>query len=253
MLNQLDNIVFEHRNQDYGAFTLRRYYHGRVIRAWIISALAFVLISGGIFLYYYLAEPPSISPGELMLTYEMMDYSNDIDLPVPPDSPPMSDLETVLPKPEMKTPPVVVNQREVQKPELDKPKVEITDSTAKIGDNLSLKGQGEGSDTGAIYVRVEKIPEFPGGNTTALNRYLREHIVYPSVAKTKKIGGTVHVSFIIEADGKVSKVKVTRSVEPSIDNEAIRVVKAMPLWSPGRQHGRAVRVNLTLPIRFIPI
>lgn len=252
MLNQLDHIIFENRNKDYGAYPIRRFYHSRLVRAWLISATLFLLIFGGILLYYVLKEEPTISPGTLMLTYEMMQYPNDIELPVPPDAPPQQNDETIIPKPDLTTTPEVVNQKDKQLPDLDKKKPEVKDTTAKIGDNLQLKGQGEGSDTGVVYVKVERIPEFPGGNTTALNKYLRDHIVYPSVAKAKNIGGTVHVSFIIEANGKVNQVKVTRSVEPSIDNEAIRVIKAMPLWSPGRRHGQAVRVILTLPIRFIP-
>ncbi|MHC1708102.1 MAG: energy transducer TonB [Bacteroidales bacterium] len=251
MLNQLDHIVFENRNKDYGAYPIRRFYHSRVIWAWIITSLAFLIIFGGIFIYYYFKDDSRISPGELMLTYEMMQLSDDIDLPYPPDSPPVNNEETVIPKPDLNTPPEIVNQR-VKPIEPEKNKIELNDSTAKTGENLTLKGHGDGTDTGAVYVRVEKIPEFPGGNTTALNKYLRDHIKYPPAAKSKNIGGTVHVSFIVETSGKVNQVKVTKSVEPSIDNEAIRVVKAMPIWSPGRRHGQPVRVILTLPIRFIP-
>ena len=251
MLNQLDHIVFENRNKEYGAYPIRRTYHRRVIIALVISTALFGLIFGGVFFYYLTEDESAVSPGELIATYELMQYANEVDLPVPPEVP-AEQKETVIPKPDNNTAPVVVKDEFKDLKDKDKKKLELKDSTAKTGETLALKSQGEGADTGAIFIRVEKIPEFPGGNTTALNKYLRDKIIYPSVAKSKNIGGTVHVSFIIETNGRVNQVKVTKSVEPSIDNEAIRVVKNMPLWTPGKRHGQSVRVILTLPIRFIP-
>ncbi|NLJ06297.1 MAG: energy transducer TonB [Sphingobacteriales bacterium] len=96
---------------------------------------------------------------------------------------------------------------------------------------------------------VEKMPEFPGGEK-ALSDYLKKEIKYPQSAIKDKIQGLVIVSFIVETDGSVSSVNVLKGVSEELDNEAVRVVKAMPKWTPGYQKGKAVRVMLNLPIRF---
>lgn len=104
----------------------------------------------------------------------------------------------------------------------------------------------EGDD---IYTEVEQAPSFPGGND-ALARYLRNNLKYPTIAVENKIKGKVIVGFVVERDGSVSKVRIVRGVDPSLDKEAARVVRAMPKWSPGIQKGRTVRVKYTLPITF---
>jgi len=101
-----------------------------------------------------------------------------------------------------------------------------------------------------VYVRVERFPEFPGGRT-ALDKYLRDNIKYTDNAAVKKIGGLVHVSFMVSSIGRVEKIKVTRSLNPVYDTLAVRAVRAMPLWTPGRRLGKAVNVLLTLPVRFV--
>ena len=88
------------------------------------------------------------------------------------------------------------------------------------------------------------------GGTKGLNLYLREHIHYPSIAQENGIEGKVIVQFVIERDGSITQVNVTRGVDPSLDREAVRVVKSMPKWTPGKQNGQAVRVKFTLPVNF---
>lgn len=89
-------------------------------------------------------------------------------------------------------------------------------------------------DTDSIYSRVEKIPQFPGG-TNALVDFLRENIHYPVEAMEKSIQGKVKVSFVVEKDGTIAQVRVTESVHPLLDAEAMRVVQSMPKWIPGKQ------------------
>ena len=104
-------------------------------------------------------------------------------------------------------------------------------------------------DNDTIYNVVEVAPEFPGG-MDKMAKYLSENISYPEEAKEKGISGRVFISFVIEKDGSVTEVKVMRSVDPIVDNEAVRVVKAMPKWKPGMQKGKPVRVSYVLPINF---
>lgn len=100
-----------------------------------------------------------------------------------------------------------------------------------------------------VYTVVEEMPEFPGGQA-ALMVYLQKNITYPAGARELGIQGKVFLSFVVDATGKVKDVKVVRGVDPSLDQEALRVVKAMPLWKPGKQSGRPVATMFNLPVNF---
>lgn len=104
-------------------------------------------------------------------------------------------------------------------------------------------------DTGQAFTVVEVAPEFPGG-TNALMKFLSANIKYPAISAEQGIQGSVYVSFIVERDGSISDVKNVRGVSTELDQEAIRVVKTMPAWTPGKQNGKSVRVKFILPIRF---
>lgn len=100
-----------------------------------------------------------------------------------------------------------------------------------------------------IYRDVEEMPSFPGGQS-ALFDYLSKNIRYPVVAKENGIQGRVLVSFIIEKDGSLTDFVIEKSVDPSLDKEAIRLVRSMPKWNPGKKDGQSVNVKYTLPITF---
>jgi periplasmic protein TonB len=100
-----------------------------------------------------------------------------------------------------------------------------------------------------VYTVVEIKPQYPGGDD-ALMKYLAINISYPQVAKDKGIQGTVYVSFIVEKDGSITNIKILRSLGGGCDEEVIRVVKAMPVWEPGKQAGKPVRVQFLLPVKF---
>ncbi len=100
-----------------------------------------------------------------------------------------------------------------------------------------------------IFEVVEQMPSFPGGDA-ALMQFLSKNIKYPVVAEENGIQGRVIATFVVERDGSISDVKVVKSVDPSLDKEAIRVLKSMPKWIPGKQNGSAVRVKYTVPVTF---
>ncbi|MBQ8115042.1 MAG: energy transducer TonB [Prevotella sp.] len=100
-----------------------------------------------------------------------------------------------------------------------------------------------------VYDVVEQMPSFPGG-MKALFDYLEKNIKYLAKAVKNKIQGRVIVQFTVDEKGRLSNVKVVKSVEPSLDAEAVRVVKSMPRWNPGMQNGKAVKVRYTLPVTF---
>ena len=96
---------------------------------------------------------------------------------------------------------------------------------------------------------VEDMPAFPGG-MEAMIQFISSNIKYPADAKKQKVDGRVLVNFVVEKDGSITEVKVIKPAFPSLDAEAVRVVKAMPKWKPGYQNGKAVRVKFTMPINF---
>lgn len=100
-----------------------------------------------------------------------------------------------------------------------------------------------------VFQVVEKMPSFPGGDA-ALFKYLSDNVKYPVIAQENGVQGRVICQFVVNRDGSIVDVEVVRSVDPSLDKEAIRVIKSMPKWSPGQQRGKPVRVKYTLPVNF---
>ncbi|MBQ3877839.1 MAG: energy transducer TonB [Prevotella sp.] len=100
-----------------------------------------------------------------------------------------------------------------------------------------------------VFEVVEQMPQFPGGDG-ALMQYLSSHIKYPVVAEENGIQGRVVCTFVVERNGSITDVRVVKSVDPSLDKEAVRVIKGMPNWIPGKQNGSAVRVKYTVPVTF---
>ena len=116
-----------------------------------------------------------------------------------------------------------------------------------LGAQAQVKNQPNISQE--VYDVVEEMPVFPGG-IQGMIKFLSENISYPKEAQKKKISGRVLVSFVVEKNGSVSEVQTETSLYPSLDEEAVRVVKSMPNWIPGKQGGQVVRVKYTLPVTF---
>ena len=128
------------------------------------------------------------------------------------------------------------------------------DRAQKLKDTTAALVSGEklvtAVETGEkVFDVVEQMPAFPGGQA-ALIKWISENVKYPSIAEENGIQGRVVCSFVVERDGSVTDVKVVRSIDPSIDKEAVRVLKKMPRWNPGRQGGSPVRVKYTVPVTF---
>ena len=100
-----------------------------------------------------------------------------------------------------------------------------------------------------IFTVVEEMPDFPGGQGELL-KFIAKSIKYPVIAQENGIQGRVIVTFVVERDGSITDVRVAKSVDPSLDKEAVRVAKSMPHWNPGMQNGGPVRVKFTLPVTF---
>jgi len=100
-----------------------------------------------------------------------------------------------------------------------------------------------------VFTIVEQMPEFPGGEA-AMRKFIVDNIQYPKEAKKEGIQGRVYVGFIVEPDGSLSNIRVLRDINPLLSQEAVRMISTMPKWIPGKQGGKAVRVNYNLPITF---
>ena len=126
---------------------------------------------------------------------------------------------------------------------------EVTDDTKNIEITPVVVEEEEDEAETQIFTVVENDPEFPGG-MEALYKYLAQNIKYPQLARDNGITGKVYVTFVVERDGSIANPKVLRDIGGGCGQEAIRVVKSMPKWTPGKQRGKAVRVQFNLPVNF---
>ena len=122
-------------------------------------------------------------------------------------------------------------------------------SENQVIENVADFGEYGEENTGEseIFQVVEDMPSFPGGN---VSKWIAKNVKYPVLAMENGIQGKVFIQFVIERDGSITDVKVVRGVDASLDKEAVRVVKSMPKWIPGKQNGKAVRVKFTVPVMF---
>lgn len=137
-----------------------------------------------------------------------------------------------------------INQAESEKKRIDRQKLneEKTNAAPKVQVNIE-----NGEDK--IYTEAEEMPEFPGGDVARM-RFLAENIKYPQQAREKGIQGAVHATIIVEPDGSISNISLTRTIGGGCDEEAIRLIKMMPKWNPGKMYGKPVRVKVNQSIRF---
>lgn len=163
----------------------------------------------------------------------------DIQQPPPPPPPEAPEVTTIIE--------VVSDDKEIEKEVTFSS--EVTDDTKNIAIvPVQIEEEEDETET-QIFTVVENEPEFPGG-MEALYKYLAQNIKYPQLARENNITGKVYVTFVVEKDGSIANPKVLRDIGGGCGAEAIRVVKAMPKWNPGKQRGKAVRVQFNLPVNF---
>ena len=127
---------------------------------------------------------------------------------------------------------------------------EDTNEEIEIAPPIEQKVEIEEEVDETVFVVVENMPEFPGGQAE-LMKFLSQNVKYPALAQENGIQGRVVCQFVVERDGSIANVEVVRSSQDnSLDREAVRVIKSMPKWTPGRQRGKPVRVKYTVPVNF---
>lgn len=263
----MDEIVFEKRNKSYGAFELRQLIDRHKLKGLLIAIafFTFVVLSSQFNLFSFLTKSKEEKSVDITMT--------DVDIPPPP--PPPVDAPPPPPPP---PPPVrptvkfvemiakkdeeVTKQEEVVKQE--EIKVDVSTKTQKGDENAKAiitdnTGNGPAVNTTPeppppkepeIFDRAEVMPSYPGG-VPELMKFLMKNIRYPSLARENGLEGKVIVKFYIDTDGTVKDPTVLKDgVGGGCGDEAIRVIKAMPKWTPGSQRGKAVKVYYTLPVTF---
>ena len=244
-----DDIVFEARNKEYGAYKLRKKYNRTVL----ISLVIGIIILGTAIITPYLnakALENSKKRAERQVEIKMENLDIPVDVVAPPPPPPPPPADVVQAK---YVPPVVVDSI---KPEevsqlmtADEAQVEVKDEDVfEVIEAVKEEVQEEDVEP-EVFVIVEEMPVFPGG-PNALLAYLRENAVYPEIAKEKNIQGRVVLQFCITPTGGVSKVNILKSADPELDKEAIRVVNTLPKFNPGKQGGKPVHVWYQAFINF---
>lgn len=159
----------------------------------------------------------------------------------PPPPPPPQEVQKVEEVLKIVENDVQVEETQIMSSEDDNTAVEIKEVAAPVVVEEVVEEE--------IFQVVEEMPEFPGG-MGELMKFLGNNIKYPAVAQENGIQGRVIIQFVVEKDGSVANPVVAKGVDPALDKEALRVVKSMPKWKPGKQRGKAVRVKYTVPVTF---
>lgn len=251
-----NNIVFEHRNQEYGAYVLRRDYDKRML----FIMLGIVLTIGVVYGTHLVIKnlPEEVIPPPPIDTSQFTVSAPPVEEDVPP--PPKEEMPPPMEKTVAFTPPVIVDEPvedeiPIQEDMEDTKASTETNETDNESWSPPVVGdkQPEVTETKEpeIYTYVDEEPEFPGGYATMM-AFIQKNFNYPQVAIENNIQGKCYVKFVVKGDGTVSNVQIERGIPgcPECDREAVRVVKMMPGWKAGKVNGKSVSSVFRLPINF---
>jgi protein TonB len=262
------DLVFEGKNQAYGAYQLRKNTGVRNLKALITMFVGFAIIAAIViakvsFDNYMASRNAAIETDvELQSLAEKKEIKQE--KKDDPDDPGKIEVERVKSSVAF-TVPEIKKDNEVKEDQEMKSQDDLAETNTAIG-AFTVEGNDETAEVKHVEEKiaepeppkveetkvfdvVEQMPSFPGG-PSALMQYLSSNIKYPVVAEENGVQGRVVCTFVVERDGSITDVRVVKSVDPSLDKEAMRVVKSMPKWIPGKQNGSAVRVKYTVPVTF---
>ena len=249
-----DDLLFDTRNKEYGAFQLRKKYNSVVIAGIILASL---IVSSLIILPFVFTSQNDriLRGGNNYVQVQMQSFEPPPDeIYVPPAPPPP---ENVSVQEIVKyIPPVVVDTVLTFEPTLPtsdelmaQTQTEVTEIKGTgIGEDLFPGENGTGIDE--PFIQVEIMPLFKGGDINKFREWVGKRTNYPQAAVEKRIRGKVVLTFIVEKDGSVSNVNVVQGVDPLLDNEAVKAISESPKWTPGLQRGQPVRVRFLIPLSF---
>jgi periplasmic protein TonB len=250
-----EDIVFENRNQEYGAYVVRKVYPRNIILALLITIAGLAL-----FVCYPLIKAYFFTEEVVEAPVRTIKYT---DLAAPPpinkETPPPPKLDIPPPVKEViKFLPPKVTEKEVEEeiPTIQELKEIEPAAETNQGDGEIVFEEPveavveEAEDPNKIYTIVEQQPEFEGG-IPAMMKFISKNMKYPAQSRRMGIEGSVFVSFVVDTDGKIGDVQTVKGISADCDKEAMRVVQAMPRWKAGKQNGKPVKVRFVLPIKFV--
>ena len=256
--NMLD-MIFENKNKNYGAYAIRNAYNDTVIKALTIVASSLLLLVGSSLAYNnYFKEKPMEKhlETEQLFTEVTVNLEQPKEIEQPKIEQPASGAASTAIS--------TVFTNESIEPLNPNTSLSLVTSTGDTSNVIDPNGVGPGTSTITVVatppvtvvepvVYAEVMPEFPGG-TEALINYLQNNMKYPQIELEAGIGGRVFVKFVVNADGSISTAEILKGVAggEGLSKEALRVVRAMPKWKPGKQGDNYVPVYFNLPIKFTP-
>ncbi len=267
----LDDVIFEHRNQAYGAYILRKIYQNHLKKAIIWGFFGTILLITSPLIGERLRGKGKLDEGIAFVLPNLPEPKKP-DVPKPKIEPPKPIEQPKKIATIKVTPPKVRDDEMIKEPDfipkVDDITVAVSTKTqdgvkedlppdavvpppigSDDGDAKQEETKKKEDDTPLSIVAVEQKPEFPDGERAML-MFLRNNVVYPAVARENGISGTVYVRFVVWKDGSIRNVEAIRKVAGGCSEEAERVVKMMPKWTPGRQNNKPVPVTYTLPVKF---
>ncbi|SMO54895.1 energy transducer TonB [Solitalea koreensis] len=254
--------VFEGKNKSYGAYDLRKRYSSTLRKSTILAVIFFSLaIAAPLIAKIISGMEPEDNDIKVVQANELM-APPPLDKAQPPPPPPPSEPPPPPVRTTIKfTPPVVKKDEEVHDeppPVQEEIKAQVGTETVKGKDTgpppveeptISGNGNAVVEESNEVFYHVEENPEYPGG-IDQIGKFIGKTLRYPPMARETGVQGRVTVTFVVEKDGSITDVTVLRGIGSGCDEEAVRVIKAMPKWKPGKQNGKPVRVHFSLPIMF---
>ena len=262
------DLVFEGMNQAYGAYQLRKNTGARNLKALITMFVIFAIIAAIVIAKVSIENYIAAQNAAIEADVELQSLAEKKEAKVEKkDEPEPEKIEVERVKSSVAfTVPEIKKDNEVKEDQEMKSQEELQETNTAIG-AFNVEGNDETAgevlkakeviaepeppkvEETKVFDVVEQMPSFPGGQG-ALMQWLASNIKYPVVAEENGVQGRVVCTFVVERDGSITDVKVVRGVDPSLDKEAVRVLKQMPSWIPGKQNGSAVRVKYTVPVTF---
>lgn len=268
------DLVFDGRNKQYGAYTLRMETKPRHLKAFILTIIGALCIGAVGVIYMsavkYIEEQRLLDQAQqdaVVIDTSAEEEEAEEDIQERYEEPEVEALPEEILNTVKVTELLIAEDEEVRSEDEIKTQDELKETQTAFGQTDFDKGTDDRNVTREhkneviveekkpepvkeeVFKAVEQMPTFPGGDAE-LMKWLRDHIQYPTVAMENNIQGRVVVQFVVTKTGKVGEVKVVRSVDRDLDKEAIRVCKSLPDFIPGRMNGQAVNVWYTLPVQF---
>jgi periplasmic protein TonB len=241
------DLIFKSRNKEYGSYKLRKRYNYVLI----ISALIAYFIACCAVIIPFLIEKSSnqvITVGSRYVQAQMDAFvlpMKEFDLPAlpPRGSNQIKEIKYIAPE-------AVDTITTLEKTLVSTDEAQAYSGDTTVVGNGSIFGDEDGSEFGELFIIVEKMPSFMGGDINKFRQWIQRNTVYPQEAIDNNIKGKVILTFIVEKNGSVSNVTIVKGVHPLLDNAAVKVISESPGWSPGIQRGHSVRVRFSISLVF---